>query len=685
MLVQPKIPFKRKDPPVCESREVQVKLNYVDSDGECMVSIPDRVATDLKDLDDEIQLTPEVTEPNLSYVEQFEECLNGVLDSESFLVDDRIAGIFLSLPLSSKEIYIKLFNRIVRWIPISKLCSDCMDCDEVFAATLVLLDKGFVDFGGPTTFMEWENIATKNVLEEICKDQGIKFSGLRKSELAAILLSHFNEKGLKYIQDKIGPVVMIDSMVRESFIHYFIIYQRLTNWPADEKFMLPSILSNLKLDNISRKTFVKIDFTRCSLVWPSQECFVRYLNALKLGSKCDLLLQSKNQIDWLKVIEIYQSILEEWSIECKKSEAHITGIPWLGIFTPGWVQTRIVSFAYQAFFKLKRYSECGEVLNKLLNQRLFRSSKRGRWYDEYAKILERYVDVKLAKRICKEALSDRFVMTGHRHSILKRLERLCKKSNSIPAALWGLEDKLSIPQIYLKGTRVIDDLQPNAMGSVKLLGLKSNVVSVEQFALEHYVAKGWKGFHSENSIILTLFGILFWEALFDPTIPGVFNSPFQIAPLDLSTEFFYESRKETIDLILLQIREGYAAELIFKTARRERPNMTACIGVNWKRFKVSELVEIVQCIGGESLANVCGAFCKTFWAHLGGVPDLCLWNSKTREFKLAEVKSENDRLSNSQIEWLQHLKSWNVCVETIHIKYPSSIYFADLKEKTQLE
>lgn len=230
-----------------------------------------------------------------------------------------------------------------------------------------------------------------------------------------------------------------------------------------------------------------------------------------------------------------------------------------------------------------------------------------------------------------------------------------------------------------------EDSPTTEIVSVKMLGKDLRLVSVENFALEHYALQGWKGFHSENSIIMTLFGLLFWDAIFDPSIPGVFNSPFQVAPLDLRTEYFYESRKDTIDLILKQIKDGFAAEMIISVTRRERVNRTACIGVNWKRFKVSELVEIVQCIGGDSLANICEAFSKSFWAHLGGVPDLCLWNPKTRQFKLAEVKSEKDKLSNSQTEWLQHLKTWKIDTETVHIKYPKTIKYSEYLEILKLE
>ena len=47
---------------------------------------------------------------------------------------------------------------------------------------------------------------------------------------------------------------------------------------------------------------------------------------------------------------------------------------------------------------------------------------------------------------------------------------------------------------------------------------------------------------SEGGIWSTLFGLLLWDALFQP-LPDVFRTPFQAAPLDLDTPGFYPARQ----------------------------------------------------------------------------------------------------------------------------------------------
>jgi Fanconi-associated nuclease 1 len=47
----------------------------------------------------------------------------------------------------------------------------------------------------------------------------------------------------------------------------------------------------------------------------------------------------------------------------------------------------------------------------------------------------------------------------------------------------------------------------------------------------------------------------------------------------------------------------------------------------------------------------------------GGMPDLFLWHTERKEVKFAEVKSENDRLSDTQRLWIHVLTSAGVRVE----------------------
>ncbi|KAJ1555684.1 hypothetical protein HK096_001865, partial [Nowakowskiella sp. JEL0078] len=199
-------------------------------------------------------------------------------------------------------------------------------------------------------------------------------------------------------------------------------------------------------------------------------------------------------------------------------------------------------------------------------------------------------------------------------------------------------------------------------------GDNNELVNVEELVLQHYKKEGWKGYHSENSIIMTLFGLLFFDILFDDAVPGVFASAYQVAPLDLGTEFFFTSREKEIERRLDMILQGKFVELICSVDDLHRPQKTFCVGVNWDKFSRQDILEISECIGGQALSQICRLFAQTYWAHTGGVPDLCIWNKELKKLKLVEVKGDSDRLSEKQKIWLDFLGVFGVDVVEFKVK-----------------
>ena len=142
------------------------------------------------------------------------------------------------------------------------------------------------------------------------------------------------------------------------------------------------------------------------------------------------------------------------------------------------------------------------------------------------------------------------------------------------------------------------------------------VVSVEEFSLQHYEDEGWKGYvtfllwlgpiriilhrlHSEGRIVYTIFGLLFWDIIFT-AIPGAFETPFQVAPLDIDTDTFYHSRRELFDKRLAEIKQGKAREIIGNVDSKHRGDQTLCVGVRWDLVEREDLENIVEVI-----ENIC--------------------------------------------------------------------------------
>ena len=98
-------------------------------------------------------------------------------------------------------------------------------------------------------------------------------------------------------------------------------------------------------------------------------------------------------------------------------------------------------------------------------------------------------------------------------------------------------------------------------------------------------------FYCEGQIIRTLFGLLFWDVIFAP-IPGAFETPFQSAPLDITEDTFYFSRKDLIDQQLEYIRLGHAPQILERVIDEHSTKKTVCVGVRWDAFSKQDLMEI---------------------------------------------------------------------------------------------
>lgn len=196
--------------------------------------------------------------------------------------------------------------------------------------------------------------------------------------------------------------------------------------------------------------------------------------------------------------------------------------------------------------------------------------------------------------------------------------------------------------------------------------------SVEEMCLSSYRALGWKGYHSEGRVVRTLFAYLFFDILF-LYIPNVFQTAYQTCPLDLHTDAFYPSRISEVNARLNEISNGDAAEHIQRVWANHHERQTCVVGLDWT-FELDDLLEIAQCFEPAALSTVMKVMVQEYGQRGGGVPDLFLWRLEREdgqkggggEVMFSEVKSENDRLSDTQRMWIDVLCSAGVRVELCH-------------------
>jgi Fanconi-associated nuclease 1 len=76
-------------------------------------------------------------------------------------------------------------------------------------------------------------------------------------------------------------------------------------------------------------------------------------------------------------------------------------------------------------------------------------------------------------------------------------------------------------------------------------------------------------------------------------IPGAFETPYQLAPLDLGDDSFYRSRQADIEKRLQQMTNtSTAIDMLREIDEVERERGTLAIGVNWT-YGLVDLEEII--------------------------------------------------------------------------------------------
>lgn len=193
---------------------------------------------------------------------------------------------------------------------------------------------------------------------------------------------------------------------------------------------------------------------------------------------------------------------------------------------------------------------------------------------------------------------------------------------------------------------------------------------VEMGVVDYYHNEGKLAVFSENHLWRAIFGLVFWDIVFDPSLVA-FHHPFQRRPSDLYLPDFYEKRK---DLIISHL-EGFQDVqdlLVYMGERYESKFGIANPFVAWLEedgthpiwLMVRKAVELVE-FG--AMRKILHEMSKNLVEHLRGFPDLFMWDEKSGDYCFVEVKSPTDNLSNQQLSWLQFFEEIGVKAKVLRV------------------
>ncbi|KIH89717.1 fanconi-associated nuclease 1 [Sporothrix brasiliensis 5110] len=520
-----------------------------------------------------------------------------------------------------------------------------------------------------------------------------------------------------------GPCIRICPSVFRLFERVHLVFYRTTEWTEKS-------LTTIVLAKMSKRNFPDYIVSRTANIFESRQQLLDFEEALRLEHRVDHILNVDGKEDGFRdVVSLFHSIADHWRALLKdekrrQDETDIGGSgdeSYLRRFKAAHVFTRIAHYAAHCFGRLHEYVDEYALIQELLDQRLLHLARRGSWYQRKALLEERYMATaasnpkykdedqqkkywwRKALETCEQALQDRDCHLIYHFDLQKRTLKLEKRLR-IPRRLqhdFGHARLLAPEEHFVEGVQIKRDegvlphltrkpnsgSNPDGTVSVSSVGFGGGMstktvwvdeqeaeskgdgaaaeCSVEEMCLNEYRKQGWKGYHSEGGIVRTLFAYLFYDILF-LFIPNVFQTPYQACPLDLHTDTFYPSRASEINRRLAEIANGEAPRIVREVHAAHFERRTCIVGLQWD-FPLEDVVELTQGFRGDALALVCKVLAQEYRQRGGGLPDLLLWRTEpTPEVLFSEVKSANDRLSDTQRMWIHVLAGAGVRVAVCH-------------------
>jgi uncharacterized damage-inducible protein DinB len=325
---------------------------------------------------------------------------------------------------------------------------------------------------------------------------------------------------------------------------------------------------------------------------------------------------------------------------------------------------RAIHTAVTLYEKQRKYQVAIMLLNELLATP-FLKRKRGSWWERLALNLEHLKCNEQALHTCVNALNDPLVLDTDRITIERRHARLQGRLDQPTASAQDDDEALGDSTVSDSKTGHKPDADYNYRASYmvgrplnRAIGEKSRFIGfddepcgVEQLVLQYYRVKhtaesssdaqlpgsggkrgGWYGVHCEGMVLGNLFGVFMWDMLY-ASVPDVFQTPFQIAPLDFGyANAFYSARKALIDERLTAIEHVWSIRELLQffsdTWNREFGKLSRF--VRWPRregdLSLRFLLLVVVAMGRESLVALLRYMATSEEHHRAqnGLPDLLL-------------------------------------------------------------
>ncbi len=188
---------------------------------------------------------------------------------------------------------------------------------------------------------------------------------------------------------------------------------------------------------------------------------------------------------------------------------------------------------------------------------------------------------------------------------------------------------------------------------------------VEKGVLRYYSDQGYKAMYSENYLFRSLFGLIFWDIIFDQDAQ-VYHSPLQRFPSDLYLPQFLLKRKDRLEERVAQLSSKKKLTKHINSVYEDKWGLGNPL-VGWHENTLPLVKAGITNLPRPAMFTTLLEMAKNLKEYGRGFPDIFIW--KKGEYKLIEVKSPTDALSPQQLYWLQFFQEQGIAAEVQRVAW----------------
>jgi VRR-NUC domain len=192
---------------------------------------------------------------------------------------------------------------------------------------------------------------------------------------------------------------------------------------------------------------------------------------------------------------------------------------------------------------------------------------------------------------------------------------------------------------------------------------------VEQGVADYFVAQGRQAVHSENYPWRGLFGLVFWDIIYDENVQAI-HHPLQRMPSDFYQPGFFAKRETQLKQRLAELNTQQAYVQWIEHIFIEKYG-TANVLVEWHEVLLELTRLIAERLQPEQLAEILLEMARNLRQHTRGFADLLVWDNT--DFELIEVKSPTDHLSAQQLHWIQFMQQIGVKARVLRVEWQKEV------------